>query len=500
MSATKLSASDVLLLDNALLKAPIDQMRKVHKATQKTFEYNLGPQSSFQKELDDLLRKTASSSSSSSSLPDTTMVTDDTVTRSHVDPEALKKVDTMLAKMRGLKRKLKDLSTQSNQINSAARARVSYLSNVPDTTDDPSFKKWSRTRLSYHLTDYCLRSSPPLMETAKTLAKEERIDKLVDFDLWQELHKAQDGLKQRQLDQVLAWVNDNKVALRKSKSSLEFMIHLQAYIELCRERKLVEAIAYVKKHLSASAVAEMGSSDGQSSTHLTELSRAMALLAYAPDTSCQPYQELYSDKRWTSLLDLFRATFLELHSLPAIPVLHMSLQAGIASLKTPICCPVPNPPSTSGSNAWSSNGSHAGSTTAVNTTTTTTTTLTATEMKDGHIDDNVSVQPRVHSLEGQPSLECPICSSPLHDLAPAVPYSHHVNSTIVCGITGKVVQGDSGEGASLVALVSRVTGEGRVYSKEGLVMKASEHPQGKIVEPVTGEVFEWDDLKKVFIS
>lgn len=32
---------------------------------------------------------------------------------------------------------------------------------------------------------------------------------------------------------------------------------------------------------------------------------------------------------------------------------------------------------------------------------------------------------------------------------------------------------------------------------QGLVLRASQHPEGKIVEPTTGEVFGWEDLKKV---
>lgn len=64
------------------------------------------------------------------------------------------------------------------------------------------------------------------------------------------------------------------------------------------------------------------------------------------------------------------------------------------------------------------------------------------------------------------SLECPVCTSPLATLAAEVPFSHHVNSTIVCRLSGKVVEGGVGDGGGLVALVSRVTGEGRVYSKE----------------------------------
>lgn len=51
-------------------------------------------------------------------------------------------------------------------------------------------------------------------------------------------------------------------------------------------------------------------------------------------------------------------------------------------------------------------------------------------------------------------------------LAPEVPYSHHVNTTIVCGISGNVVEGGGEDGGQLMALVSNVTGEARVYSKE----------------------------------
>lgn len=35
---------------------------------------------------------------------------------------------------------------------------------------------------------------------------------------------------------------------------------------------------------------------------------------------------------------------------------------------------------------------------------------------------------------------------------------------------------------------------------QGLELKASEHPEGRLIEPVTGEVFEWSELKKVSYS
>lgn len=124
-------------------------------------------------------------------------------------------------------------------------------------------------------------------------------------------------------------------------------------------------------------------------------------------------QDLYAPTRWTALLSLFRSTFLTLHSLPSLPLLHLSLQAGLASLKTHVCCPLPGAKATDAATA-----------------------------------------------------SCPICASPLKELAKEVPYSHHTNTTIVCGISGLVVEGE-GDGGQLLALVSRQKpSEGNVYSKE----------------------------------
>ncbi|GAA5892592.1 hypothetical protein JCM5296_006170 [Sporobolomyces johnsonii] len=500
MSANKLNPDQVLLLEQATLKAPLGTLRRLQKTTQKTYEYNLNPQSSFHKDLDDLLRKTAAAASAASS-PDL-----DPATRH----DMLKTVDAMLARMRGLKRKLADLESQSEAATRVVHARLDHLSRLPDSMDAPEYPAWARKRLSHHLIDYMLRSSPPLKRSAAALAHEERIDDLVDADLWDEMVKVEHGLEAHRLDEVLGWVGENRTALKKLKSPLEFNIHLQAYIELCRARELTKAIAYAQKHLSPATAPDPEAPPAEdadpASSPMAELKRAMALLAYPPDTTCRVYQALYSPARWRSLTALFRSTFLSLHSLPSIPLLHMSLQAGVASLKTPICCPVPSgtavaPPSAvplglplrttitpggeiilSPSPAPASPSHPSPSTAPV---------LPPSAS---------SLQPPVHTLEGTPSPHCPLCASPLSKLGPEVPYSHHVNSTIVCGISGKVVEGDGGEGGQLVALVSRVSGEGRVYSKEGLALRASQHPEGKLIEPVTGEVFEWDELKKVFIS
>ncbi|GAA6003112.1 glucose-induced degradation complex subunit FYV10 [Rhodotorula paludigena] len=520
MSANKLVPDQVLLLEQATLKAPLDALRRIHKQTQKTYEYNLQPASTLQKDLDALLQQTAlqAAASSDHALSDEQ--------RAHM----LKSLDGMITRMRGLKRKLADLEGQSNRAVRVVQARLDHLAALPDAIDSPEYPAWARRRLSHHLVDYLLRANPPLKHTAQELAREEGIQDLVDDELWDEMAKVERGLEEGRLDEVLSWVGENRTALKKIKSSLEFRIHLQAYIELCRKRDLLQAITYARKHLSQAAAAELeapaATEDGAAATtaepgqtsYMAELQQVLALLAYGPETSCRPYQDLYSSSRWSSLRALFRSTFFTLHSLPSIPLLHMSLQAGIASLKTPICVPVPAGTATAPPSAYPLGGpplrtmitpdgeivlEAPGGPAALTPTPAPTTAAAsgaATPAPAAAGAAGPGAPPPVHGLEGRPSRECPLCASALRALGPEVPYSHHVNSTIVCGITGKVVEGDGGEGGQLVALVSRVTGEGRVYSKEGLALRASQHPEGKLVEPVTGEVFEWDDLKKVFIS
>lgn len=283
------------------------------------------------------------------------------------------------------------------------------------------------------------------------------------------------------------------------------------------------AIIYARKNLAPASLSEFDppasfSPSGPAGSKgngekkmdpMEELKRAMALLAYPPETTCRMYavralfprstrenfarvdadllqhsQDLYSPIRWSHLRQLFRTTFLTLHSLPTLPQLHMSLQAGLASLKTPTCCPLPPPPS----------DSHDGSTdSGANAIARTGGTLTISP--SGHLilsrqaplaptsvgDARASTAPLPPPSASALSTSCPLCTSPLRALAPSVPYSHHVNSTIVCSITGRVVEGDGGEGGMLVALVSRIGtgagiaggGEGRVYSRE---VQFSLHP------------------------
>lgn len=204
------------------------------------------------------------------------------------------------------------------------------------------------------------------------------------------------------------------------KSTLEFNLRMQEYIELVRAKRYTEAMSYLRKHLAV-----------HSDTHLPEIQQASGLLAFGPLTSCGPYKRLYDISRWNSLVTQFRKDNCSLHSLTGHPLLAITLSAGLSALKTAQCY-----------------------------------------------------------QDGNKNLNCPVCSETLGELAKALPLSHHVNSTIVCRITGEIMDEDNPP----MALPN-----GMVYSAKALHdMAARGH--GKVTCPRTLETYEDKEARKVYIS
>jgi macrophage erythroblast attacher len=119
---------------------------------------------------------------------------------------------------------------------------------------------------------------------------------------------------------------------------------------------------------------------GFSDTHLKEIQQAAGLLAFDPNTTCPTYQSLYCPKRWTFLASLFQEELFQLHNLTKQPMLFLTIQAGLTALKT-------------------------------------------------------------HSCQDPTSqnINCPVCSTVFQQIANQVPYSHHVNSSLVCRISGRLM-------------------------------------------------------------
>ncbi|POW09946.1 hypothetical protein PSTT_06392 [Puccinia striiformis] len=402
--------------------------------------------------------------------------------------QTVKVIDNLLSKARGLKRKLDD--TYHNPGPEWILPRIDNLQNLysSEYSTDLTYKKFSQTRLDRHLVDFMLRSGHT--KSAQSLSQVANIEMLTDAPLFSELDRIEKALNDHSCSEALAWCKENSAALKKSQSTLEFELRYQEFIELVKAKKFKEAISYSQKQLVP-----------WQSTRLTEISQVMTLLAFDQRTRCPPYARLYDESRWKDLLASFRSTLFTLLSIPEQPFLHLSLSVGLASLKLPACYDNLNKSTTIGitdqdqeihppscqtrlPNASDLDG------------------LTTSGPGDSNHTTTSNLggpPPPSSSSNYDPSLiqeqimnpDCPTCDPVgLGELAKECPWSHHVNSIIVCGLTGKVV--NDGDGLAVLP-------NGRVYSKDGLESRACKDG-GKIVCPRTGQVFDIAEIRRVFIS
>ncbi|KAM0255751.1 hypothetical protein ACHAQJ_005421 [Trichoderma viride] len=396
--------SDHLLLDQPLLRLPHELLRKNFRAAHFAIEKDTSW-------LKTLLRESATGVLSGRAS----------------QQDALKNLDAMISRMRGVKRKLGAYAEEEGRLHGQTAARIQHLDELYTmrSVDDVKYEAWSRKRLDRLLADYLLRHG--YNHSARELATEKNMENLVDVETFVGMSRIREALLNGSVTEALGWCTENKKELRKMESKLEFMLRLQQYIELIRTQsqpKLVEAIAHAKKYLIP-----------YWATYPKEVKQACGLLAIPPDSSTGIYSDLYKGSRWNELADLFTTAHNSLLSLPSVPLLHVALSSGLSALKTPAC--------------HSSNP------------------------------DNV------HSESGSSALGhgvCPICSTELNDLARNVPYAHHTKSHVEHDLF--------------------LLPNGRVYGKERLedYARKSGMPPSVVKDPITGEIFLIELLKKVFIT
>jgi macrophage erythroblast attacher len=392
----------------------------------------------------------------------------------------VKNLDQMLAKMRGLKRKLTTYAEEENRLYRQIDARVAHLHELASvsTVDDVKYEAWSRQRLDRLLVDYMLRHG--YNSSAISLADDKAMRDLVDIDTFVVMSKIRKSLEGGSVQEALAWCSENKKELRRMQvrvtavhavpvchaklphpqSSLEFMLRSQQFIEMIRadSQPEIEAINYARKFIQPFH-----------DTYPEEVKQLSGLLAYRPGTEPATYASLYSASRWQKLADKFVEEYLKLLGLPMVPLLHIALSSGLSALKTPACH---SARSQGQGGVAIKNKSSSAAAAAQNGSNDTTT------------EPSLSSQPRQH--HGTASLTtrvCPICSTELNALARNVRYAHHGKS--------RLLEHD------LMLLPN-----GRVYGKARLDEYAAKSglESGRVKDLVTGEVFDAAEMRKVFVT
>lgn len=240
---------------------------------------------------------------------------------------------------------------------------------VDSSSSSETEVRWEKLRLDRALVDYMLREG--MYDTAEALSTSNGIEKIVDMDSFRESRVVIEALRRRDCAEGLRWCSENRRRLQKVQSKLEFRLRLQEFVEHARAGRKTDAIKYMTKFLASSNC---------DSERLLDIQRFMALLAFEPNTSCQPYKDMYSERKWLELEVAFKRDNYKLHGLTRESTIEIMLKAGLASLKTRKC-----------------------------------------------------------GTEAERKSNCPTCVEPYLSLAQSLPRGRHENSILVCSISGEIM-------------------------------------------------------------
>lgn len=171
----------------------------------------------------------------------------------------------------------------------------------------------------------------------------------------------------------------------------------------------------------------------------------MALLAFGERTGVSVYRKLYDRSRWDEVRKQFRETFLNLYGLPSQSLLSLSLCAGLSSLRLPACV-TEEAPRVNGNGHAPPRSPKVPLLPAAPPLHNLEDTLSLLGTGFEHLTapvGGVATSPE-NDLHARPeakvgNVDCPTCGEDMKVLAKEVPMSHHVNSTIVCRISGEVM-------------------------------------------------------------
>lgn len=129
--------------------------------------------------------------------------------------DVLKNIDAMIARMRGVKRKLTACAEEESRLHTQTAARIAHLDELYSirTVEDVKYEAWSRRRLDRLLADYLLRRG--FIQTAAELARERKMENLVDVDTFVNMSRIREALLRGSVAEALAWCTENKKELRK---------------------------------------------------------------------------------------------------------------------------------------------------------------------------------------------------------------------------------------------------------------------------------------------
>uniref|UniRef100_A0ABK9NG15 E3 ubiquitin-protein transferase MAEA n=1 Tax=Glossina morsitans morsitans TaxID=37546 RepID=A0ABK9NG15_GLOMM len=332
-----------------------------------------------------------------------------------------KLVGCVVQRIQVLKRKAEENIEDELNSSYVCKRKIEHLKGIapPENNNEiwqASFDKWKRVRIDRMVVEHLLRMG--YYKTAERLASQSNIQHLTNLDIFHVSREVENDLANYKTTKCVLWCIDNKSKLRKINSNIEFDLRVQEFVELIRKNLRAEAVMHARKHFPAFE-----------KTQIKEICECMALLAYQPDTTIEPYKSLFGMKRWKELVIKFRNENYRLFQLSTQSLLTVAIQAGLSALKTPQC----------------------------------------------------------YSITCK-NLNCPVCQEDFNQIAKHLPYSHCVQSRLICRITGLPLNEHN---------LPMMLPNGQIFGQLALPEITKEN--GTVLCPITNTKFSNPKIEKVFV-
>ncbi|XKL62793.1 hypothetical protein PGB90_002626 [Kerria lacca] len=307
--------ADIKALEHPTLKVPYELLNKKFRSAQKSIDREVAHVTSAVSELERGL------SANTIQATDITRLLGGMVQKLQVLKRKVQKIYEFDSLVFLYSHKAEESITEELQVGLVCKRRLEHLKEHA-SGNAGAVSQWRRRRLDRMLVEYFLRRG--YYGAATRLAHTSDLKDLTNIDVFLVSREVEKSLAEHDTSKCLAWCHDNRSKLRKLKSSMEFNLRIQEFIELVRTDKKMDAVKHARKYFST-----------YEDNQLEEIQRCMALLAFPPDTQLSPYKELLEQKRWDRLVEQFRQENYRLFQMASQSVFTVALQAGLSALKTP---------------------------------------------------------------------------------------------------------------------------------------------------------------------
>ncbi|KAL3672075.1 hypothetical protein V7S43_002739 [Phytophthora oleae] len=405
---------------------------------------------------------------------------------------AIDTLTELAKKLRGLKQSAKDKTLEQQSDLESCVTRTQYLETLEQAKigGDPSIND----RL---IADYLLGQG--YLESAKIIEDTKDIHGLVDYDLHEECQVVLKDLQAHHTDKAITWCSQNGSRLRRLQSPLEFHLRLQDFIEFVRAHKPLEAVQYVRTHLTPLAM--QPEKQTLRDAAIGEVQVAMATLAFESPETCgiDAYEKVFAMDRWLALEKMFRKTFNDVYGMHDPPSLCIALHAGLSTLNTRAChltrdANLKARLAHSGTRCKRQRRESEGAGAVENE-------YSGSEtdeliFRSGGVSKNDTVanstdsKKRKYTRVESPVPVCPACSEVGSQLCTGLPFAYHPHSRLVCRVTQSLMDEHN---------PPLVLPNGQVYSKKGIELLTQRSTDGTIKCVDTQDVFLPTEVKPVYI-